>query len=109
VPRTRAKSVLLSTPLRQKLQHTACSPNASHRDAQRAKIALLADEGWSSEHIRRQSRCDIKTVRKWRNRIAGLVDEAVLQDRPRRGRPPHVATTVHYDLIKLACSRPNER
>jgi transposase len=37
-----------------------------------------------------------------------FADEAVLQDRMRRGRPPRVATTVHYDLIKSACSRPDE-
>ncbi|XXT21066.1 IS630 family transposase [Sorangium sp. So ce429] len=108
MPRARAKPVLRPTPLRQKLQHTARSPKTSQRDAQRARIALLADEGWSNEQIQRAVACDIKTVRKWRNRIAALADEAVLQDRARTGRPPRVATAVHYELINLACSRPDE-
>ena len=108
MPRARARSVLLPEQVRQELERIVRQHTAPQRDVLRAKIVLRADEGRSNAEIQREQGCDIKTVRKWRNQAAAQPDRAVLQDAPRSGRPPRVATVIHAELVKLACSRPDE-
>src|SRR5262245_28992075 len=71
----------------------------------RAKISLLAEEGRSNADIARAVGCDVKTVRKWRERIAEYLDLEALEDDPRTGRPARIPIEAHYELIKIACAR----
>jgi transposase len=81
---------------------------APHRDVVRAQIALMAEQGLPNAEIAHQIGCDVKTVRKWRRRIAHSPDDTALQDLPRSGRPAQVPLEVHQELIKLACARPDD-
>jgi transposase len=103
-----AHSVELSSQLRRKLQQLARSPKTSQREALRAKIALHADEGLSNAEIARKLGCHVHTVRKWRGRVAEVPDVLMLQDEYRSGRPPRIPLEVHYEVIKLACTRPGD-
>jgi len=108
VARAEARPVLLPEQVREQLERTVRQQTAAQRDVLRARIALLADEGYSNAEIQRRLGCDIKTIRKWRALVAALPDKAVLKDAPRSGRPPRIATAIHAELVKLACSRPDE-
>jgi transposase len=99
--------VKLPRKLYKKLQRWSRSSKLPHRLVIRAKIAVLAHEGLSNADIAREVGCDIKTVAKWRDRIAALPDELALDDEYRTGRPARIPIEVHHDLIKLACTPPN--
>jgi transposase len=81
---------------------------APHRDVVRARIALLVEQSLPNAEIARQVGCDVKTVRKWRRRIEDCPDPKSLLDQPRSGRPPQVSPEVHQQLMKLACTRPDD-
>jgi len=100
--------VELSPELREILQRRTRSLTLPHRDVIRAQIALSAEQGTSNADIARQVGCDVKTVRKWRGRIADLPDTESLRDEHRNGRPPRVPIEVHTQLIKLACTRTDD-
>jgi transposase len=100
-----AKRVKLPRKLRKRLQRWARSLKQPHRRVMRAKIALLAEEGRSNADIAREVGCDVKTARKWRERIAELPDLLALEDDPRTGRPARIPIEAHYELIKIACAR----
>lgn len=74
----------------------------------RARIVLLAHRGIRSSEIARRLSCDVDTVRLWRRRFADDPRIAMLDDRPRSGRPACVPTEIHCELIKLACDRPRD-
>lgn len=108
VPGVRATPVKLPSVLRKRLQRRARSLKACHRDVVRAQIVLLAEQGLANAEIARRAGCDVKTVRKWRGRIAEVADETSLLDAPRSGRPAAVSSEVHQHLIHLACTRPDD-
>lgn len=105
MPGPRAKQVKLPLKLRKRLKRWARSTQQPHSRVMRAKIALLAEAGRANADIAREVGCDVKTVRKWRERIADLPDLLALDDDPRTGRPARIPIEAHYELIKLACSR----
>lgn len=73
---------------------------------QRARIVLLAGQGWSTAAIAREVRCKENTARKWRARFAARPQVTTLKDELRTGRPPTVPMFVRLELVKLACKRP---
>jgi transposase len=105
MPGPRAKKVKLPRKLRKRLQRWARSTKQPHSRVMRAKIALLAEEGLPNAAIAREVGCDVKTVRKWRERIAELPELLALEDDARTGRPARIPIEAHYDLIKIACTR----
>ena len=58
--------------------------------------------------IARQLGCHARTVRRWRARFAAHSSAESLVDRARSGRPPLIPVPVRCEVIKLACSRPQE-
>ena len=104
----RARRVFLAPPIRRELQEMARSSTAPHRVVQRAQIILLAAKGWGNMAVARRLGCGERTVRKWRARFAADPLVRSLQDRPRSGRPSQVPVSVRCEVIKLACSRPDE-
>lgn len=71
----------------------------------RARIVQAAALGQSNSKIAEELKCDVKTVRKWRNRFATHRMEG-LQDAPRSGRPAHFESTQKHEVIKLILSEP---
>jgi hypothetical protein len=86
MPRSSPFVIELAPAERQALEMVARKYTAPYRDVVRAKVILLAADGWQNDQI--AARLDMPTqhVSKWRKRfcherLAGLVD------RPRRPRP----------------------
>jgi transposase len=105
MPAPIATLVSLPAELRLQLEVISRSQTASVRQVRRARIALLADRGWSNQRIAQELGVSDKTVRDWRGRVAALAQMKALEDRPRSGRPTQVPLAVRLQLVSLACSR----
>jgi transposase len=87
------------------LESTVRSRTAAARDVQRARVVLLAADGWSNRAICAEVGLHYNQVAVWRNRyrdegLAGLVDT----DRP--GRPPVYGADDVILLVKTATETP---
>lgn len=108
MPVPTAVPVNLPDDVRARLERIERSQTASVRLVRRARIALLADQGWSNQQIAEELGLTDKTVRTWRKRIAEDPAIQALEDKPRSGRPPEVPLAVRLQLVSLACSRPTD-
>jgi transposase len=70
---------------RKELERRERAHSISYRDRQRAKIILLASEGWENQQIAAQAKLSRMAVGKWRERFS-LERMAGLVDAPGRGR-----------------------
>jgi transposase len=87
MPRRSPFQIRLTPDERQKLESLGRKYTASFQDVMRAKIILLADEGWSNQDIADQYRLSRQVVSKWRKRF--FEDRANgLVNRSRPGHPP---------------------
>ena len=86
MPRHSPYQIVLSAEERSKLQALSRRYSAPYRDVVRAKIVLLAAEGWENKAIAARLDTPRQIVRKWRQRY---LEEGMLglEDRARRGRP----------------------
>lgn len=105
MPVPTALPVDLPAELRTRLEAVARSQTASVRLVRRARVALLADDGWSNQRIAAELGLTDKTVRVWRSRVAATPVFEALQDKARCGRPTEVPLAVRLQLVSLACSR----
>ena len=103
-----AISVQLPSEVREELRRRVRCGKTPQRDARRAHIALLAEEGVCNAEIARRIGCNVKTAQLWRDRIALFPSTDALLDIQRTGRPPRIPIEIHLELIKLACKRPEE-
>lgn len=86
MPRESPYRVILTADEKRRLQSVARKYTSQYRDVMRAKIVLLAAEGFSNKEIGQRLELPRQIVSKWRKRF---FDQrlAGLQERPRRGRP----------------------
>ena len=86
MPQKSPYKVLLSADEKKQLQDTARKYTSPYCDVMRAKIILLASEGFSNKRIGERLDLPRQIVSKWRKRF---FDQrlAGLQEKPRRGRP----------------------
>lgn len=98
----------LAPPVRRELESLAHSTVAAHRRVQRARIILACAAGLTSVEVARRVGCSDRVVRKWRSRFARALSVDTLADAKRSGRPSRVRVETRCELIKLACSRPEE-
>lgn len=86
MPRRSPYQIILSAEERTKLEALSRRYTAPYRDVVRAKIVLLAAEGWENKAIAARLDTPRQIVRKWRQRY---LEEGVagLEERPRRDRP----------------------
>jgi transposase len=86
MPRKSPFNVILTAEEKKQLQSMARKYTSPYCDVMRAKIVLLAAEGFSNKEIGQRLDLPRQIVSKWRKRF---FDErlAGLQERPRRGRP----------------------
>jgi transposase len=80
-------------------------PAAPQALVRRARIMLLAHQGWPNAQIAAELGCSVTTVRTWRHRFArrGMPS---LQDRPRPGRPEVYGPDVRLAIVATATSAP---
>jgi transposase len=86
VPRKSPYTILLDQDERKSLQAMARKYTSPYCEVMRAKVILLAAEGLSNKQIGERLELPRQIVSKWRKRFFEQ-RLAVLQERPRRGRP----------------------
>ena len=106
MPGRLAPRIKLRVRVRRDLEAIVGSRRSTVGSVERARIVLLAAEGWSNAAIGRELGCADNTVAKWRNRFKERPKLRTLKDAARSGRPSTVPTFVRLELIKLACDRP---
>jgi len=89
----------------ERLAHSSAKP---YRVVLRARIILLAADGFGNRKVAEMLRVDERTVCKWRGRFAKEPVAKTLNDAQRSGRPSTVKLTTRLHLIKLACARPDD-
>ena len=92
MPRRSPYQIVLSAEERSHLEALSRRYTAPYRDVVRAKIVLLAADGWENKAIAERLDTPRRIVRKWRQRY---LEEGVagLEERSRRGRPPRFSPT----------------
>ena len=97
--------ILLDERTRATLGQTVAAPTAQVRQVLRARIVLLAAAGQSNPQIAAALRCNINTVRLWRNRFATL-GLAGLQEMPGRGRKPQIVGEREAAIVAATLTPP---
>jgi transposase len=102
-----AAALHLTARRRHKLLAMVSAASCPQAIALRARIVLLAADGWASRAIAAELGCSEPTVRRWRQRferrgVPGLFD------RPRSGRPEVYGPSDRLAVIAVATSLPPE-
>jgi transposase len=94
----RVKVLYVNERDRAELERRVRAKSGPARVVERARIVLLASEGYPGAEIARRVGCSQPTVVAWRRRYAerGL---AGLEDAPRSGRPPVVDDKLRYEIL----------
>ncbi len=110
--------ISLSDEQRDELQRRVRSQTIDVRAARRARIVLLAAQGWGNREIARELGVGRVQVGRWRDRFAQGGLAAIEADRPRSGRKPRIdaaeivrlttqstpAGATHWSTRKLAAA-----
>jgi transposase len=72
----------------------------------RARIVLMALDGFGNALIARRVGASERTVYEWTERFGRKPKLSTLRDRPRSGRPPTIPVQARCEVIRLACERP---
>jgi transposase len=93
---------------RRELERRARCYSLSHARVVRARIVLLAAEGWSNVDIAEEFGVHVDVVSRWRKRFC---TEGIggLDDRPRSGRPRSFGPEVVAGVKAMACEPPAAR
>jgi transposase len=87
MPRRSPYAIALSEDEREELERRARQYTLPYRDVVRAKMVLLAAEGYGNDEIAARLDARREVVSKWRKRF--FEERLVgLEERPRDGRPP---------------------
>ena len=83
------------------LEKLICSHSAPHRDVQRARVLLMACDGFASTRIASEVGVAPMTVKSWRDRFSqdGLKDFSTV--RPGRGRRPSIPAAKIEEVVRL--------
>ena len=101
-------TITLTAHERAELEAVTRKATAPQRETFRARIVLLAADGYNNTEIAKELDCTRKTVRKWRGRFA-TDGRAGLTDEPRPGRPPLYEPIVRALVLAMACELPAQR
>jgi putative transposase len=107
-------AIELNDPERQELQRIVKRPSSAQQLVMRARIVLLAGQGWNNAQIARELGISIPSVHLWRMRWLGLAPLSLddlsvserLEDAPRAGRPPSLSAEQVCQIVALACEKP---
>jgi transposase len=97
--------VVLGSRRKARLEAIARRPSSPQALVRRARIVLLAHQGWANQRIAVALGCSAGTVRTWRRRFArgGI---PALADRPRSGRPEVYGPDVRLAIVATATATP---
>jgi transposase len=100
-----AHPVSLSKEERNHLEGIFRQKTSPQREVLRARIALMADRGDTTQAIAEALQVSQQTVTKWR-RQAALRGQDGLQEAARSGRPRRISDAARLQLVALACEVP---
>ena len=100
-----APKIELDAAVQRELTALARRGRVEARVQQRAKIVLLAAEGWQNKEIAVEVDLDRRQVALWRQRFLEGGVEALMHDAPRPGRTPSVTTAEFESSIVDKSSR----
>jgi transposase len=81
---------------------------ASARSLARARVLLMADEGYSNKEIVEILKISRPTVNQIRKRYCQEGLDSAINEKPRSGAPPKIDGTIESQVTVLACSEPPE-
>jgi putative transposase len=110
----RAPKVVLTESERAELERLVRAYTTGQQVALRARIVLLAGDGWNNLQIARELGIDDETPGHWRNRWLQFQDVPLeevsvakrLADAPKPGAPAKFTPEQVCQIIALACERP---
>jgi transposase len=103
----KATPIILTDEERSVLDGLARSTKSEHRMRQRARIVLLAAEGWATRGIAREVGCTIGTASKWRVRYAARRLAGLEETGDRGAEPKYTAETGRRILAALDGAPPS--
>jgi hypothetical protein len=112
----RPPKVVLSDRERADLERLVRAYTTGQQLAWRARIVLLAGDGWNNLQIARELEVDDETPGHWRRRWLEFADVPLeevsvakrLADAPKPGAPPKFTPEQICQIIALACEKPAE-
>ena len=99
-----AKTIDLDAQTERELRVLSQRRRIEARLQQRARIVLLAAQGWQNKDIAVEVDLDRRQVALWRQRFLEGGVEALRKDAPRSGRPPSVTAEVESRIVKTRCT-----
>ncbi len=96
-----ATNIELTSEQRQPLEALARSRSLPLRVAERAKIVLLAAEGWRNDQIASRLSMSRFKVSRWRERYARHGLAGIEKDAPRPGRTPAIGPETVERIVRL--------
>lgn len=100
--------VKLTSEERQELERVTSKGEVQVRVYKRARILLLADEGFKDAEIMMQTGSSRATVTRIRERYAHEGGRGAIAEKPRSGRPSIFSGETRAKITALACSSPPE-
>lgn len=100
--------VKLTSEERQELKRVTSKGEVQVRVYKRARILLLADEGFKDAEIMMQTGSSRATVTRIRERYAHEGARGAIAEKPRSGRPSIFSGETRAKITALACSSPPE-
>ena len=94
-----AAEIKLDSAVQRELQALARRRSVQARVQQRARIIVLAAQGWQNKEIAAEVGLDRRQVALWRQRFIDGGVAALMQDAPRSGRTPSVTTPAMESRI----------
>lgn len=79
---------------------------ASARSLNRARMLLMADEGYSDDYISKTLQVAKSTVARRRGIYCQEGLESALKEKPRSGAPPKIDGRAKAEVVTIACSKP---
>jgi transposase len=96
----RAVEVVLTAEERKGLERIVRSPTSALRAVRRARVVLLAADGWANDRIAKHLEMGVNTVGCWRKRFVAEGVDGLGRDRPGRGRKPVIPKEKIDEVVR---------
>ena len=93
--------VVLAEEERKNLERIVRSPTCALREVRRARVVLLAADGWTNDRIAKRLEMGINTVGLWRRRFVEEGADGLGRDRPGRGRKPVILKDKTDEVVRM--------
>jgi transposase len=95
-----AEAIELDAKTERALRTLANGRRVEARVQQRARVILLAAQGWQNKDIAVEVKLDRRQVALWRRRFIDDGAQALLRDAPRTGRAPSMTSALESHIVR---------